>query len=90
MSKNRKIRNAKRTSAIICREVPLQRAHLKVGEVVQYGDWLFALRADGSLATDLGCGIDRLRNYYKKSYPVDHKHWFATNRVATRRPNLKL
>lgn len=90
MSKNRNIRNAKRIRATICRDIPFQRSHLKVGEVVQYSSWLFALTPSGALVTDLGRGIENLRHYYKAYDPVDHDHWFTTHRSATRRPDLKL
>ena len=90
MSKNRNVRNAKRIRATIVRDVPFQQSHLKVGEVVQYSRWLFALTNSGVLVTDLGCGIERLRHYYKSFGPVCHDHWFVPHRVATRRPDLKL
>ena len=90
MSKNRNVRNAKRIRATICRAIPFQRSHLKVGEVVQCSDWLFVLTHSGILVTDLGRGIENLRHYYKAYDPVDHDHWFMAHRVATRRPDLKL
>lgn len=96
MSKNRNVRNAKRIRnhkrihTTSHHEVPLQRSYLKVGEVVQYNDWLFALTSGGVLVTDFGCGIDFLRHHYIKYNPTDHKHWFKLHRVVTRRPDLKL
>lgn len=91
-NRNKSKRNRRSVLAFLAPTViPFEREHMAVGVVYRYryGGWLFALRADGTLETDAGRGINRLRRDYKCSSGC-HGHWFGTERRKLKRTNIVL
>lgn len=76
MSKNRKVRNAKVIRQLLSANIPFDTRFMVPGQVYQYerNGWLFCLRADGTLGTDIGYGMYRL-SIDHTNLGDDHSHW---------------
>lgn len=67
--------------------IQFERDNMVPGIMYRYprNGWLFALRSDGTLATDCGDGLSDLR-----SDTSDHSHWFCTGYRTLIRTNLMI